>query len=610
MKFYVSTLPLMAALIIGLAACTKGEEQAAPVDDAATLAAKVAEINALYAEFDEEFLALNPIFATFRGDNRYNDQWGKYDFLSDEYSDAMYNLHQRYLERLVAIDPEGLSDQDRSNYEIFKLDRQNAVEREDRGFNDFGSLTPVSQFFSVPNFVVLLGSGANAQPFNTPEDYDNWIKRSGGMTNHIELTIARMREGVELGVVQPTILMQKTLPQLAAQVVDSAEQSGFWGPIARMPEDFTDEQRERITNEYREHIEGVLIPAYARLHGYITDEYLNHTRDTIGQGDVPGGAEYYAFLVNETTTTALTPQEIHDIGKREVERLTAEMEKVKDQVGFEGDLQAFFEFLRTDPQFYYDNPEDLIAGYEDLRTRIDPQLEKLFDVMPRATYVLKEVEEFRAQSMAAAQYFPGTPDGSRPGIFYVNTFQLDQRPKYMMEALSLHEANPGHHFQITVTQELEEMPAFRRFGGYTAYIEGWGLYAETLGKELGLYEDPYQYFGALFADIWRANRLVVDTGMHALGWTRQEAIDFMMGNSPVTEVDVIAEVDRYIAIPSQALAYKVGQLKIRELRTRAEEALGERFDVREFHNQVLMSGALPLAVLEDKIDRWIARKKT
>lgn len=610
MKFYVSTLPLMAALIIGLAACTKSEEQAAPVDDAATLAAKVAEINALYAEFDEEFLALNPIFATFRGDNRYNDQWGKYDFLSDEYSDAMYNLHQRYLERLVAIDPEGLSDQDRSNYEIFKLDRQNAVEREDRGFNDFGSLTPVSQFFSVPNFVVLLGSGANAQPFNTPEDYDNWIKRSGGMTNHIELTIARMREGVELGVVQPTILMQKTLPQLAAQVVDSAEQSGFWGPIARMPEDFTDEQRERITNEYREHIEGVLIPAYARLHGYITDEYLNHTRDTIGQGDVPGGAEYYAFLVNETTTTALTPQEIHDIGKREVERLTAEMEKVKDQVGFEGDLQAFFEFLRTDPQFYYDNPEDLIAGYEDLRTRIDPQLEKLFDVMPRATYVLKEVEEFRAQSMAAAQYFPGTPDGSRPGIFYVNTFQLDQRPKYMMEALSLHEANPGHHFQITVTQELEEMPAFRRFGGYTAYIEGWGLYAETLGKELGLYEDPYQYFGALFADIWRANRLVVDTGMHALGWTRQEAIDFMMGNSPVTEVDVIAEVDRYIAIPSQALAYKVGQLKIRELRTRAEEALGERFDVREFHNQVLMSGALPLAVLEDKIDRWIARKKT
>ncbi len=610
MNLHVPTLPVIVALILGLAACSKSEEPLAPVDEAAALAEKVAGINALYTEFDEEFLALNPIFATFRGDYRYNDQWGQYDFLSDEYADVMYDLHKRYLERLVAIDPAGLDDQDRSNYEIFKLDRQNAIDRQDRGFNDFGALTPVSQFFSVPNFVVLLGSGANAQPFKTPADYDNWIKRSSGMTNHVELTIAKMREGVELGVVQPTILMEKTLPQLAAQVVDSAEQSSFWGPITRMPEDFSDEERERITNEYRAHIEGVLIPAYAKLHGYITDEYMAHTRDTIGQSDVPGGAEYYAFLVNETTTTGLTPQEIHDIGKREVERLTAEMEKVREQVGFDGDLQAFFEFLRTDPQFYYDNPEDLFAEYENLRQRIDPQLEEIFDVMPKASYVLKEVEEFRAQAMAAAQYMPGTPDGSRPGVFYVNTFQLDQRPKYTMEALSLHEANPGHHFQVTIAQELEEMPAFRRFSGYTAYNEGWGLYAESLGHELGLYEDPYQYFGALFFDIWRANRLVVDTGMHALGWTRQEAIDWMMGNSPVTEVDVIAEVDRYIAIPSQALAYKIGQLKIRELRTRAEEALGEGFDVREFHNQVLTSGALPLAVLEDKIDRWIASKAT
>lgn len=603
-------LPLVAALLFALAACSKTEEQAAPVDDAAALEAKVAEINALYAEFDEEFLALNPIFATFRGDNRFNDQWGPYDFLSDEYADAMYDLHKRYLDRIVAIDPEGLGDQDRSNYEIFKFDRQNAIDREDRGFNDFGALTPVSQFFSVPNFIVLLGSGANAQPFNTPEDYDNWIKRSGGITNHVELTIAKMREGVELGVVQPTILMEKTLPQLAAQVVDSAEESNFWGPITRMPEEFSDEERERITNEYREQIEGVLIPAYAKLHTYINDEYLKHTRETIGQSDVPGGAEYYAFLVNETTTTGLTPQEIHDIGKREVARLSAEMEKVRDQVGFDGDMQAFFEYLRTDPQFYYDNPEDLLAGYEDLRQRIDPQLENIFDVLPKASYVLKEVEEFRAESMAGAQYFPGTPDGSRPGIFYVNTFQLDQRPKYMMEALSLHEANPGHHFQITVTQELEELPAFRRFNFYTAYVEGWGLYAESLGHELGMYEDPYQSFGALFADILRANRLVVDTGMHALGWTRQQAIDYMIGNSPMAEVDVIAEVDRYIAIPSQALAYKIGQLKIRELRTRAEEALGEGFDVREFHSQVLTSGALPLAVLEDKIDRWIASKQT
>lgn len=609
MKRYALVLPLLAAVLLGLTACSKTEEPAAPVDDAAALEARVAEINALYVEYDEEFLVLNPIFATFRGDNRYNDQWGPYDFLSDEYSEAMYDLHKRYLERIVAIDPEGLNEQDRSNYEIFKFDRENAIEREDLGHNAFGSLTPVSQFFSVPNFIVLLGSGANAQPFNSPEDYDNWIKRSSSMTSHIELTIAKMREGVELGVVQPTVLMEKALPQIEAQVVDSAEESGFWGPISRMPEDFSDEDRERLTSAYREHIENVLVPAYSNLHTYINDEYLKHTRDSIGQSDVPGGAEYYAFLVNETTTTSLSVQEIHDIGKREAERLFAEMEKVKDQVGFDGDMQAFFEHLRTDPKFYYDNPDDLFADYEKLRERIDPELTKIFDVLPKASYELRAVEEFRAQSMAAAQYFPGTPDGSRPGVFYVNTFQLDQRPNYTMEALSLHEANPGHHFQVTVAQELEDLPAFRRFNFYTAYVEGWGLYAESLGHELGLYDDPYQYFGALYFDIWRANRLVVDTGMHSLGWTRQEAIDWMVSNSPVTEVDVISEVDRYIAIPSQALAYKIGQLKIRELRTRAEEVLGENFDVREFHNEVLTSGALPLNVLEDKIDRWIARKK-
>jgi len=568
------------------------------------------QLDQLYAEYDEEFLLLNPMFATFRGDNRFNDQWGPYDRLSDEYAAAAYDLGRRFLDRLLAIDPTSLGVQDRLNYDIFQLDRENAIERHDLGYSEFESLTPVSQFFSTPNFLVMLGSGATAQPFKTPKDYDNWIARSSGFVGHVDLSISKMREGVELGVVRPRILMEKALPQLAAQVVDTPGQSDFWAPITNMPETFSEEDRERITAEYREHISKVLVPAYAKLHDYIRDEYLQNTRDSIGQGDVPGGAEYYAFKVRESTTTDYTPEEIHEIGKREAKRIFSEMERVKDEVGFEGDMQAFFEYLRTDSRFYFDKEQDLIDAYDDLRVTVNPMLDALFDVRPKSDYVVRAVEAFRARSMAAAQYFGGTPDGSRPGIFYVNTYDLRSRPTYMMEAISLHEASPGHHFQISIKQELEDMPAFRRFGGYTAYSEGWGLYAESLGKELGVYTDPMQYFGSLHTDIWRANRLVVDTGMHALGWTREDAIDWMMGNSPITEVDVVAEVERYIAIPSQALSYKIGQLKIRELRNRAEEALGDKFDVREFHNQVLTTGALPLIVLEAKIDRWIESQST
>jgi len=353
----------------------------------------------------------------------------------------------------------------------------------------------------------------------------------------------------------------------------------------------------------------VLVPAYAKLHDYINDEYMQHTRETVGQADSPGGEDYYAFMVRETTTTDYTPEEIHEIGKREAERIYAEMERVRDEVGFDGSMEEFFVHLREDPQYHFNTEEEILAAYDELRNTIDPKLDALFGVKAKAPYVIKAVEPFRAQSMAAAQYFPGTPDGSRPGIFYVNTYDLPARPKWFMESLSIHEANPGHHFQISISQEVEDLPAFRAFGGYTAYNEGWGLYSESLGKEMGLYTDPLQYFGSLFGDIWRANRLVVDTGMHALGWTREDAIEYMASNSPITDTDVVAEVERYIAIPSQALAYKIGQLKIRELRNRAEEALGDQFDVRAFHDLVLTSGALPLFVLEAEVDRWIARQK-
>jgi len=597
----------LVVMVFGFTACERNDEPAEPA--AVAEVDVVAELNQLYHEYDEEMLALNPIAATFRGDHRFNDTFGPYDFLSDEYAEAMNDLDKRYLARLLEYDPETIAGQDRLSYEIFQFDRENAIERQEQGYNDYENLTPVSQFFSIANILPMLGSGSVGQPFETPQHYDDWIKRSSFFVENVDLSISKMREGVELGVVQPRILMEKALPQLTAQVVESADQSPFYGPISRMPESFSDEDRERLTAAYEDHIMNTLVPSYAKLHDYIENEYMQHTRETVGQSDSPGGKDYYAFMVRESTTTGYTPEEIHEIGKREAERIYSEMERVRDEVGFDGTMAEFFEYLRTDPQFHFETEEEILQGYDDLRNEIDPKLSKLFGTLAEAPYVLKAVEPFRAQSMAAAQYFPGTPDGSRPGIFYVNTYDLPARPKWFMESLSIHEANPGHHFQISVAQEVEDLPAFRRFGGYTAYVEGWGLYAESLGKELGMYTDPLQYFGSLFGDIWRANRLVVDTGMHALGWTREEAIEYMASNSPITDTDVVAEVERYIAIPSQALAYKIGQLKIRELRNRAEEALGDKFDVRAYHDLVLTNGSLPLFVLEAEVDRWIESQK-
>jgi uncharacterized protein (DUF885 family) len=563
-------------------------------------------LNAMFVEYDEEFLELNPISATFRGDHRYDDRF--VNSLSDEYTNQMRSLQERYLERLGEFDPETLEPQDRLSYDIFKLQRENTLEGFTEGYCDLRNMMPVNQFFGFHNFLALLGAGGNAQPFNTVDDYENWISRSAGYAQWTDSAIAKMREGIEAGVVQPRLIMEKVIPQLEAHIVDDVAESVFWKPIANMPEDIAAEDQERLTAAYREHIANLLIPAYRKMRDFLRDEYLPHTRETVGLSDIPGGAELYGYNARTITTTDLTPEQIHEIGKREAEKLFVEMERVRDEAGFEGDMHAFFEYLRTDPEFFFEREEDLLAGYEVLREEINAALGRIFDIAPKADYVIKPVEPFRAPQMAAAQYYSAAPDGSRPGIFYVNTYKLDSRPKYGMEALSLHEASPGHHFQISIAQEIEDLPAFRRFGGFTAYVEGWGLYAESLGRELGLYTDPYQYFGALYFDIWRANRLVVDTGMHALGWTRQQAIDWMLSNSPMTEQDVVAEVDRYIVIPGQALAYKIGQLKIRELRTRAEQELGDEFDVREFHSVVLTAGAVPLLVLESRVDRWIASK--
>ena len=418
-----------------------------------------------------------------------------------------------------------------------------------------------------------------------------------------------MREGIAKGVVQPKVLMERTLPQLDAIAVEKPEDSLFWGPLKCFPDAVPAADRERLTAAYRAAIGGKLLPAYRRLHDFLRDEYLPKGRDSYGMQGLPDGEAWYAYNVREITTTDYTPAQIHAIGLAEVERIHGEMRKVMTQVGFEGSLQDFFKYAKNDPKFIWDSREALVAGYFDIKRRVDPQLPKLFGLLPKADYEVRAVEPFREKSAAGGSYQAASEDGSRPGVFYANTYDLKARSKWAMESLSLHEGNPGHHFQISIQREQKDLPAFRRFGGYTAYSEGWGLYAESLGKELGVYTDPMQYYGMLEAELWRSIRLVVDTGLHSKGWTRQQVLDYMEQNSSAAEAVRVSEAERFMAIPGQALAYKIGQLKIRELRTRAERELGAKFDIRAFHDEVLKDGALPLDVLEAKIDRWIAARK-
>ena len=590
-----------------LVACSsdRGDDSAgvAESSDTGSVEAQAAEaekLNTLVDVYFDRILELNPVYATFVGENRYNDRFS--NSIGEEWIAESEALEEEYLAKVNEINPDLLQGQDLLTYEIFKRNRENSI----AGFKFPGELLPVSQFFSTPNFFAQMGSGASVQPFQTAEDYDNFLGRVDGFLVWMDQAIANMRKGVEAGYVQPRVLMERTLPQLQAHVVENVQDSVFYSPVKNMPEDFSEEDRARLTAAYEDAIQNKLVPAYAKLHDYIRDEYLPETRDVVGMHALPGGEEWYAYNVAQTTTTALTPEDIHQIGLNEVARIHNEMRGVMEEVGFDGTLDEFFDDMNDEPQFYYDEPDQLVQGYSDMKDRINALTPKLFEIFPKADYEVRKVEAFREKSAAGASYMAAAPDGSRPGIFYVNTYDIKARPKWAMESLSLHEAAPGHHFQISIQRELEGLPRFRRFGGYTAYIEGWGLYAESIGKELGVYTDPYQYFGALNAELWRAIRLVVDTGLHYKGWSREDVLDYMYENSAVKEARAVSEAERYIAIPSQALAYTVGQLKIREIRDNAEAALGDRFDVRKFHTQILEDGALPLNVLEAKIDRWVA----
>jgi uncharacterized protein (DUF885 family) len=591
---------LLTSLLL-MAGC--GRDAALPEATPADPAAVAAELDALLEEWHQAELQANPIFATAIGDLRYNDQLP--DFFAADFRAASEARERDFLARIQQIDRSQLSGQHRLSYDVFVSDRESSLE----GLQFPGWMLPVNQFGNYGSFFAQLGSGQSLQPFREVKHYDDFLARIAAFPAVNSSAIENLRAGMAANVVQPVPVVEKSIPQFAAHIVTDPEQSVFWGPIRTLPEDFPAEERERLTAAYRAAILDTLVPAYTAMRDFLRDEYLPVAREGVGMMHLPEGRDWYAHNVRVQTTTELDPEAIHQFGLAEVERILGEMNAVRVQVGFEGDLPAFFKHLQEDEQFYFKTGEEALQAYRDVQAKINPALPKLFDIFPKADYEVRPVEDFRAESAAGASYMAPAPDGSRPGVFYLNTFNLKAQPNFLVETLSIHEASPGHHFQIAIQQEVESLPAFRRFGGYTAFAEGWALYAESLGKELGLFTDPYQWYGRLSDEQLRAMRLVVDTGLHYYGWTRQEAIDYMLANSSMAESDVVAEVERYIVIPGQALSYKIGQRVIRELREEAEAELGDAFDVRAFHRQVLVDGALPMGVLQTKIREWIASQK-
>jgi len=556
-------------------------------------------LSALFDEHFERSLELSPTRATSIGDDRYDDRYT--NSIGPEHREVSRALDEEFLQRILTIDRHQLSQQDKLSYDIFKLNREISL----AGRKFPWQLAPMNQFRSATSSFVNLGSGTGIHPFKTVKNYDDFLGRIDGFVVYIDQAIDNMKDGIRQGVTQPKILMAKYVPQLESQLVDSVEESGFYSPILNMPDEFSEADKERLTNAYKDAIANKILPTFERLNNFMGDEYLGAARESVGLFELPDGEAWYAHRVRATTTTDYTPEEIHQIGLGEVERIHGEMRGVMEAMGFEGSLNEFFEYVYSDPQFFFDEPEKLIQAYRDMSASVESVAPKLFKLFPKTPFEVRRVEPFREASSSKGSYQSGSPDGSRPGIFYANAYNVGIRPKWDMTSLFLHEAIPGHHFQISLSRESEDLPRFRRFGGSTAYSEGWGLYSEYLGREMGLYEDPMDLFGSLNAELWRSIRLVVDTGIHAKGWTRQQVLDFMYANSAVSETRAVSEAERFMAIPGQALAYKIGQLKILEIRRSAEERLGEAFDIREFHAQLLKDGSMPLSMLEAKMNRWV-----
>ena len=584
---------LYLTLLLTTFACTSDP---APVSE--TKPNTRAQFDTLLVQYNEDNLKLNPIEATFQGDKRYNAQLPNY--LTQDNKGKTRRTLERYRTDLQKIDRSQLDPTQQVSYDVLKWETDIAL----AGLDFKTELLPLDQFSGFHLMIGQLASGQSAQPFETPEDYENWLARVGAFREMLDTAVVNMRAGVEQGYVLPASLIIKLQPQLDDLTAEPLEEHLFYGPVINMPTTFSDEDRERYTKRYRRMIEEVT-ESFRNVSNFVRDEYAAAGRESSGISEIPNGAAYYQHLIKEYTTTDMTADEIHQLGLAEVERISKEMEKVKRQVGYQGTLLQFFDHVRERKQLMpFTEPEQVIENFEAIHERMKPQLAKLFDQVPRTPFEVRRTEAFREAS-ASAEYNPGSRDGSRPGVFYVPIPDVRAYNMFSDEDLFLHEAIPGHHYQISLTQENDALPDFRRSLWYSAYGEGWALYSESLGKELGLYTDPYQYFGMLSAEMHRAIRLVVDTGLHSKGWTREEAIQYSLENEAESEASITAEIERYMAIPGQALSYKIGQLKIMELRARAEEKLGADFDIKAFHNLVLRPGCVPLAVLEGMVEEWM-----
>ncbi len=609
-------LLVLGASIVALAACATAPAAAPePIASAAGPAAPPVEEKSahdrlfeLFKASDEAYLKRNPVQALFRGDLRYAERLG--DNITDEYYAGEKAAAEADLAALKAIPRDHLDATDQLAYDTFDYTTKDELRAYQPDILNFTKVRPMNHFYGLHTFYPTFDSGKAGAPFNTLEDYENNLKRHKDFVTYIDRAIGRFREGEQAGVVETKLTVRNMIEQLNEQLKMKPEDSPYYGPVKQFPEAISAADRARLTKEYRAAITDELFPVLTRLRDFLKNEYLGNAREGVGLMYMKGGDNLYRYEVQSTTTLPMTPEQIHELGLKEVERITAEMEKVRQEVGFKGTLHQFFEHMRSAKQFQPKSRDSLTQDYYRIGRTVEAKIPTYFSTVPKASLVIKPYDPFREKFEAGGSYEQGTPDGSRPGTFYFNAYDLPSRSTWGETTLFLHEGEPGHHFQISVAQENEALPAFMRFGGNTAYVEGWALYAETLGYDMGLYRDPYQRFGTLNDEMLRAMRLVVDTGIHSKGWTRDQAIKYMLDHSGMGRTDATAEVERYIAIPSQATASKVGALTIQRLRDKAKAELGDRFDIREFHAQVLNTGALPLQILEQKIDRWIAAKKS
>ena len=601
----------LAILTAPVSAFAQDNSEAARADaeanwDAANFETAQAEhdkLFALFADSDARSLELNPLSRLFRGDDTNADRLG--DYLTDASYYASLRDTQLNVALLDQIDRAKLSPTDQLAYDVFKYNQDESLKGATPEIRALTEVRPVNHFSGFHTFYPNFASGTGAAPFKTIANYEDNLSRHDDYIDITDRSIEKFREGMETGVVETKLTIGNVIAQLDTQLAIPIAESQFMGPTTMFPEDFSDADKARLTAAYEAKTREIYA-AHERLRDFLRDEYLAAAREEVGLSQMKGGAKLYEQLIESTTTLPLKADYIHQLGLSEVERIKGELEALKEEVGYEGTLGEFFDYVRTDPKFKPESREALTQTYYDIGKQVDAKIGELFSLVPKSELKIEPYDPSIEQFSAGGSYQSGTPDGSRPGTFFFNAYDLPSRLTTGNVTLYLHEGAPGHHFQISLAQENEDLPAFMRFGGTTSFVEGWALYAETLGNEMGFYEDPWARYGTLQDEQLRAMRLVVDTGIHSKGWSREQAIDFMLENSGMTRTEVVAEVERYIAIPSQALAYKIGALKIQELRERAKAKLGDAFDIKDFHAQVLNTGGLPLPVLEEKIDRWIA----